>query len=58
MVDETGVYEVKIIAISGGGKGDPEQYLGMAKKMGAKSTLAKPFEKAELLKEVETLING
>ncbi len=37
--------DVKIIAISGGGKGDAGQYLDMAKKMGADNTLAKPFEK-------------
>ncbi len=48
--------DVKIISISGGGLGDPEQYLSMAKKMGADHTLAKPFEKDELLKVVKDLL--
>ncbi len=48
--------DVKIIAISGGGQGDAGQYLDMAKKMGANSTLAKPFEKEELLKAVKDLL--
>ncbi len=50
------VPDVKIIAISGGGHGDKRQYLDMAKKMGADSTLAKPFEKEELLKAVKDLL--
>ncbi len=48
--------DVKIIAISGGGRGDAGQYLDMAKKMGADSTLAKPFEKEGLLKAVKDLL--
>ncbi len=47
---------MKIIAISGGGQCDAEQYFDIAKKMGAKSTLAKPFEKEELLKAVKELL--
>ena len=35
--------EVEIIAISGGGRGSPEVYLGFAKNMGAKYTFAKPI---------------
>ncbi len=50
--------DVKIIAISGGGQGDKGQYLDMAKKIGADSTLAKPFEQDELLKAVEALLKG
>ncbi len=49
--------DVKIIAISGGGQGDGGQYLDIAKKMGANSTLAKPFEKEGLLKAVKDLLN-
>ncbi len=49
--------DVKIIAISGGGHGNKGQYLDMAKKMGADNTLAKPFEKEELLKTVHNLLS-
>ncbi len=49
--------KVKIIAISGGGTGDAGQYLDMAKTMGADNTLAKPFEKEELLKAVTDLLD-
>ncbi len=46
----------KIIAISGGGLGDKEQYLDMVKKIGPDSSLAKPFEKEELLEAVKELL--
>ncbi len=49
--------EVKIIAISGGGQGDPTQYLDIAEKVGADRTLAKPFEKEALLNAVKDLLN-
>ena len=42
-----------IIAISGGGRNAPENYLSIAKALGAKDTLAKPFLNSELLKVVE-----
>ncbi len=45
--------DVKIIAISGGGLGDKGHYLDMAKKIGADNTLAKPFQKEELLYAVK-----
>lgn len=44
--------DVKIIAISGGGKSNPEEYLQMAKMLGAKHIFAKPVEREELLKAV------
>ncbi len=47
---------VKILAISGGGAGDPEGYLKLAKQIGADRTLAKPFEKEALLMEVRDLL--
>ncbi len=50
------VPEVKIIAISGGGRSHPGDYLRTAKYFGANKTLAKPFSKSELLDcIVETL---
>ena len=46
----------KIIAISGGGRISPEEYLSMAKKLGAGYALAKPVEREELLAAVRELI--
>ncbi len=40
---------IKIIAISGGGKISPENYLQLAHAMGANTTLSKPFSRKELL---------
>lgn len=48
--------EVKILAISGGGKVRPDEYLFMAKNFGAQRTLAKPFEQKELLEAVVELL--
>ena len=47
--------DVKIIAISGGGRVDPEEYLHMAEKLGAKRTFAKPVEREDLLKAIQEL---
>lgn len=41
--------EIKIIAISGGGRISPESYLYMAEKFGAVRTFAKPFDINEFL---------
>ena len=41
----------KIIAISGGGRMDPGDYLGIAKRVGADRTLVKPFDIGELFPE-------
>ena len=48
--------DVKIIAISGGGHVQPESYLRMAKQLGASRTLAKPFQREELLAAVRELL--
>src|SRR5438552_5036610 len=40
---------LKIIAISGGGRVNPEDYLVLARKLGATKTLAKPFSGKELV---------
>lgn len=47
--------DVKIIAISGGGRIDPEEYLRMAKGLGALRTFAKPVEREKLLGAVREL---
>jgi CheY-like chemotaxis protein len=46
---------LRILAISGGGINMPENYLNLAKAMGANSTLSKPFGKRELLEAVQQL---
>jgi DNA-binding NtrC family response regulator len=48
--------DVKIIAMSGGGKIDPETYLQIAKTLGAIETLAKPFDLKKVLKTVQELL--
>jgi CheY-like chemotaxis protein len=48
--------DIKIIAISGGGRFNPKYYLDLAEKFGAQYTLYKPFERDELLKAVQDLL--
>jgi len=48
--------DVKIIAISGGGRLGPHDYLHLAKMLGAQRTLTKPIELDELLKAIEELL--
>lgn len=47
---------VKIIAMSGGGRSSPGNYLKMAKDLGATAVLAKPFSFSELATVVDTLL--
>ena len=47
---------VKIIAISGGGRLDPEEYLRAAEQFGAARTLSKPFDREELLGAIRELL--
>lgn len=49
--------ETKILAISGGGTNRPEDYLLIARGVGAHQVLKKPFKRAELLRAVEDLLN-
>jgi DNA-binding response OmpR family regulator len=49
--------KLKIIAISGGGRIGPEDYLQMAKKLGADWTLTKPFGREELLTAMGELLH-
>jgi DNA-binding NtrC family response regulator len=48
--------DVKIIAISGGGRIGPEEYLDMAEKLGAQRTFIKPVERKQLLNAVRNLL--
>ena len=49
--------ELKIIAMSGGGRMNPEDYLPMARQLGAAATLAKPFTAEEILEVVDCLLD-
>lgn len=48
--------DVKVIAISGGGRNNPDDYLFMAEKIGASRTFSKPVDRAELLDAVFELV--
>ncbi len=48
----------KIIAISGGGRMDPTDYLTMAKYLGAAETLTKPFGATEILEAVARVLGS
>jgi CheY-like chemotaxis protein len=48
--------EIKIIAISGGGRRGNQDFLRMAEMVGANYTLAKPFEPHDLLKILKTCL--
>ncbi|MBU0691040.1 response regulator [bacterium] len=47
--------DVRIIAISGGGRVGPSDYLNAARMMGAKRTFTKPFSRQEILDCVHEL---
>jgi DNA-binding response OmpR family regulator len=47
---------IRILAMSGGGLGSAQDYLIMAKELGADGTLKKPFIKDELLGAVENIL--
>ena len=47
--------DIKIIAISGGGRGDARNYLAIAKAMGAHKVLKKPFVRNDLLELIKQL---
>ena len=49
--------DLKIIAISGGGRAEPENYLHSAKLIGANLTLKKPFTNEEMLQAVRKLLS-
>ena len=48
--------DLPIIAISGGGRLSPNDYLETARFIGANATLAKPFARQELLQTVDSLL--
>jgi len=48
--------EVKIVAMSGGGKIEAHQYLNTARALGAQMTFSKPLDLAEVLQAVRNLL--
>ncbi|HDJ33104.1 MAG TPA: response regulator [Bacteroidetes bacterium] len=50
--------DLKIIAISGGGRLDSSEYLEPARYFGAEKIIKKPFQKGELLNAVNELLGG
>lgn len=50
--------DVKIIAMSGGWRTPPSQYLNVARVLGAAQTLAKPFDGEQLLRSVEAVLGN
>ncbi len=48
---------VKVIAISGGGRNKPEDYLHLARKLGAMRTFTKPVDREALLLAVTELVS-
>ncbi|RMD99368.1 MAG: response regulator [Bacteroidetes bacterium] len=48
--------KIKILAVSGGGRGSANVYLELAGKLGADSVLKKPFIKRQLLEAVHGLL--
>jgi CheY-like chemotaxis protein len=47
---------VRVLAISGGGRVEAEEYLSVARKFGAVEVLSKPFTGQELKKSVESAL--
>jgi DNA-binding response OmpR family regulator len=50
--------EIKIIAISGGGKAGPGNYLNLAKALGADEIFSKPFSVNVLLSKIDSLLKS
>ena len=50
--------DIRVIAVSGGGIGQPQLYLKMAKELGADAIFTKPFKNKELLETIETLLHN
>lgn len=49
---------MRIIAMSGGGRIGPDSYLPLAKKLGAKATLQKPFMRDDLLSAIAEVLES
>jgi DNA-binding response OmpR family regulator len=49
--------EIRIIAISGGGKAGPGNYLNLARALGADEIFPKPFSVSSLLTRIDTILD-
>ena len=49
--------DVKVIAISGGGRLRPDSYLSLAKRLGALYTFTKPVEQEDLLNAIQEILD-
>lgn len=49
--------DIKIIAISGGGRNSPGDYLHIAEKLGVRRTFSKPVDRQALLDAVQELVS-
>ena len=50
--------DLRIIAMSGGGRSNPDDYLQIAKQFGANTVFAKPFDFSDLSATVTALLGG
>jgi CheY-like chemotaxis protein len=50
--------DIKIIAMSGGGRNNADDYLILAKRFGACFTLTKPFTNQDMIEAVNTALAG
>jgi CheY-like chemotaxis protein len=48
--------DLRVLAISGGGRAEPDNYLESARLLGADATMKKPFTNQEILATVEQLL--
>jgi DNA-binding response OmpR family regulator len=53
-----GKTDVKIIAMSGGGRNDAQDYLELARRFGADAILSKPFSNREILEMIEKVLDS
>jgi len=49
--------KIKVVAISGGGRLGPNEYLKLANQLGATFTLQKPYKKEELISMIHKILN-
>jgi DNA-binding response OmpR family regulator len=48
--------KVPLVAVSGGGRNGPNDYLTLAKQLGARQTVCKPFSRDEILQAIDAAV--